>query len=298
MGAISDDNQKPDVDFPLKPHKLPLAHPEKKISVLALFLIPLLLLVFGSVVILILSNLLGLSIRWNIALIQTFSVIIPTLIFLKFYGLSIRKVTAWQWPKLLPMSGALLFLAGLIVFSDAVLIRLLEIVPEGIANHFKNLLLYQKEIMDIHHWYQYLWFFLIVVLGAGIFEELLFRGLILKATMQRTSLAAAVVLNGILFAVMHMNILAFGYYFLLGAVLAFIAVHSKTLIYCIILHCTLNFSVLVVSRYFDPLEPIPVHPLVSYCAAPAAMTLGIILFVKTVNKKKPKNYSKTHPVSF
>ena len=80
-----------------------------------------------------------------------------------------------------------------------------------------------------------------VILLLPIFEEILFRGLILYELNKKMSLLLAAIIQGILFGIYHMNILQSIYTAILGIVLGLIYIWTKSIVASIIAHIVYNF---------------------------------------------------------
>ncbi|MBR1815352.1 MAG: CPBP family intramembrane metalloprotease [Lachnospiraceae bacterium] len=91
-------------------------------------------------------------------------------------------------------------------------------------------------------WLMYLSVFLL----APIAEEILFRGLILSYGKKCMPIYAAVILQAFLFGLYHGNIIQGTYAFILGILLGYIAVKSKTLSASICFHIAVNLSIIFV----------------------------------------------------
>lgn len=87
---------------------------------------------------------------------------------------------------------------------------------------------------------------LIVVICAPVFEEIIFRKLLIERTAQYGE-KLAVLLSGFLFGLYHGNLYQFFYAFVLGCIFAYIFLKTGNLIYSIILHMIINFFGSVVS---------------------------------------------------
>jgi uncharacterized protein len=82
--------------------------------------------------------------------------------------------------------------------------------------------------------------FVAIVLVAPFFEELLFRGIILRGLLARMSAAKAVVLSSLLFGAMHANIYQLVDAGLFGLVLGWLYVRFRSTLPCILLHAVTN----------------------------------------------------------
>ena len=83
---------------------------------------------------------------------------------------------------------------------------------------------------------------LTVVVGAPVFEELFFRGLMLPTLSRPWPLWAAVAVSSCIFGVLHLGqpLLALVYITLVGAALAITRIRTKSLIPCVVAHAVFN----------------------------------------------------------
>lgn len=91
------------------------------------------------------------------------------------------------------------------------------------------------------------WYFLnLILLGVvpAICEELIFRGVIYQGLKENFSPVARILLTGLLFALMHQNIMQFIYPFILGCVLSVVMEKTNNLLYPILIHMFNNFTTL------------------------------------------------------
>lgn len=89
-----------------------------------------------------------------------------------------------------------------------------------------------------------MWFSVIII--APIAEEILFRGIILRYSEKCLITPFAVLFQGVLFGLYHGNIIQGIYAFILGSILGLITIKTSSLIPCIIIHISLNSSLLLV----------------------------------------------------
>lgn len=78
---------------------------------------------------------------------------------------------------------------------------------------------------------------------APVCEEVLFRGVILPLQLaSKRPIAVVILLNGLMFSLVHMNPLSFVALILVGAFFAHVSILTKSLWACILAHATLNFA--------------------------------------------------------
>jgi len=83
---------------------------------------------------------------------------------------------------------------------------------------------------------------------APLFEEMLFRGLLLRAFLQRYPRGVAIVASALYFGAAHLNIYQFFLAFFLGLLLGWLYERSQSLIPCLALHAALNSTVFLLSN--------------------------------------------------
>lgn len=89
----------------------------------------------------------------------------------------------------------------------------------------------------------------LVLLGVlpAICEELIFRGIVFQGLKEKFSPTVSVFLSGLLFALIHQNIIQFIYPFILGCLLAFVFEKTNNLLYSILIHMFNNFTTITLS---------------------------------------------------
>jgi membrane protease YdiL (CAAX protease family) len=101
---------------------------------------------------------------------------------------------------------------------------------------------------------------------APVFEEILMRGIVLKAFLRRYSPAMAIFLSALFFGLFHMNGPQFVNAFLIGLFLGFVYYSTQSLILCIAIHATNNS----IAFLYDSDKHAPRFP---------AFLIGVSLFV-------------------
>lgn len=128
----------------------------------------------------------------------------------------------------------------------------------------------------------YLILFLIYVCLLGpILEEIIFRGFILKS-MQKYGNLTAIIVSSILFSMFHLNLVQFVNPVLMGIVLAFITIKSKSIVPSIIAHIfnnTITFIVAGISLLQMPLLE-SIFGAIYLLVGVSALTLFVIMYGK------------------
>jgi len=89
---------------------------------------------------------------------------------------------------------------------------------------------------------------LVIVIIAPIFEEIVFRGIILNDFKKAVSVKSAIIIQALLFGVFHMNLLQGVYTFILGIVLGLVYVKYRSIWVPIILHGAFNLTAISIGR--------------------------------------------------
>ena len=128
----------------------------------------------------------------------------------------------------------------------------------------------------------YLILFLIYVCLLGpILEEIIFRGFILKS-MQKYGNLTAIIVSSILFSMFHLNLVQFVNPVLMGIILAFITIKSKSILPSIIAHIfnnTIAFMVAGISLLKMPLLE-SIFGVIYFVGGVSALTFFVIMYGK------------------
>lgn len=114
---------------------------------------------------------------------------------------------------------------------------MVSIVSVTLSAIFPSYLEVSKSISDATG--SYLQLFSIIIFGP-IFEEIFFRGVIFGHLKKNYKIVSAVIVQALIFAIMHGNIVQGIYAFILGIVLGLVYIHYESLIACIIIHVVTN----------------------------------------------------------
>lgn len=141
-----------------------------------------------------------------------------------------------------PMSfifAALMIIAFRLIFDNSLILWVSKIsMPEFVNASFKEEPV--KPIILI----------LTATVVAPIYEEIVFRGILLKGMAKKINPTIALLLSALLFAVVHFNIPQGINAFLLGSVIGFIYITTDSIYLCIFAHFINNILALLVSSRF------------------------------------------------
>lgn len=200
--------------------------------------VPSLLTIFVSLI----AKLLGkddeaLSFLTTPIMIASYAVIILLLsVFFLALKTNIFKVTRSRITKVRYLIDGALLGIGLQGIFQAIVLLLTKILPPEVIesqNAHSSTILSGGVVLAVIY----------TVILAPICEELVFRGLIISSLEGATKKWAAVIISAALFSIVHLpSLIALSYTFLLGLVLGFVYIKTKSLIPCILLHMAFNAS--------------------------------------------------------
>ncbi len=129
---------------------------------------------------------------------------------------------------------------------------------------------------------------------APVLEEMLFRGVLLRAFLTRYARWAAIAYSALFFGAAHLNIYQFFLAFGLGLILGWLFERSRSLIPCIALHGAVNMSVILLASPTGPsdasvLSQVPVS---GWVVAIGAGALGVMVLHKVLRPHSGR--SSTH----
>ena len=132
--------------------------------------------------------------------------------------------------------------------------------------------------------------FLTTVIGAPVIEEIVFRGLIYKHLKRAMPVWLAVLIQALLFAVAHGQLLWMTYTFVLGAIFALLYDYFDSLWPCIIAHLIFNGS-----NYLPFLETLTLEPIGWVIVMLAslllcALTLLLLVIYRTLIERSPARH--------
>lgn len=90
--------------------------------------------------------------------------------------------------------------------------------------------------------------FILLVFAAPVFEELIFRGIILEGLLKKYSPILSILISSLLFGIVHLNPLQFITGFILGIFSGWVYYKTRNLLYSVIIHATCNL-IGFLSRY-------------------------------------------------
>ncbi|MBK8479786.1 MAG: CPBP family intramembrane metalloprotease [Proteobacteria bacterium] len=185
----------------------------------------------------------------GVLLTEWLMVALPVMAFLRWAGLAPRAVLGWRRPSAAGLIGAVLagssgwYLVAAVV--EQLQQRVLPIPPEVVEQLRRTVFAAERPLaLDL----------LVLAISPAICEELLFRGVLLRASLAEQRPWLAVVVNGLLFGAFHLSVYRFLPTLLLGLVLALLVVRSGSIVLAMVFHLANNTATVLVARLVPPTD--------------------------------------------
>lgn len=176
----------------------------------------------------------ALFLRATELLLTEIVIILPSLLYVRLRKKSFREIFRLNYPGHGVLLSSLLISIGTIILVDE-LDRITQIVfplPELWAERLQDI----YEILTIYSIQDALVIVISAVFFAGLFEEMLFRGLVQQSFEKHINVAQAIIYSAIVFAFIHMNPWQMLQITVLGIVLGFLSWRSNSIFPGAILH--------------------------------------------------------------
>jgi len=142
-----------------------------------------------------------------------------------------------RWREIMPLRWIgwknLLFVIALVVFVQPLMMSLSALMAAVFGNEVANTVGGLASSTGLGGT------FLLVVVLPSLFEEIAFRGVIFSGYM-RGKLLPAVLINGLFFGMMHLNLQQFPYTFCMGALFACLVYYTRSVLTGIVAHFAVN----------------------------------------------------------
>lgn len=142
-----------------------------------------------------------------------------------------------RWTKYLSLTAAIQFAAT--VLGYMILLYVFLIFEESIQAFFQSFLI-GEELTTISP-IVYFVFFLNVCILAPLSEELFFRGILLRRFMIKWSPQKSIIVSSILFGIIHFSPVTVVFAFLLGCILGYTYLKTKSIVVPMLIHSFSNF---------------------------------------------------------
>lgn len=169
----------------------------------------------------------------------------------RYSGLTLDKVFPIKGFNLLVIPAMILTFGGLQYFLNEISIQMDQVLPppawfmELFARLFDS---------DLGVWGG----ILRIVVIAPIIEELIFRGVIMSGLMRNYKARYAVFFSALLFALFHLNPWQFPATFMLGLILGWVRIRSRSILACIAGHAIHNGLVFFTVTYYLQLKDLKI----------------------------------------
>ena len=124
----------------------------------------------------------------------------------------------------------------------------------------------------------------VIILGP-IFEEIVFRGLVINELKEKMPLVLVIAIQAFMFGVIHGNWLQIAYAAIIGILLGFVAIWTRSVWPSVLIHISMNGTPLLVGLLWDSTQ---IEQFVSDYRIPVTVTSGVIVIaiIYFIYKKK------------
>ena len=151
--------------------------------------------------------------------------------------------------------------------------------------------IFPQSNIEIQNFGEFLLYALTLALMPAVFEELIFRGVMLNS-LESVSLLKRVLFTAILFSLYHCSPEKLVYQFIYGTVLGLLTVYSKSVIPAIITHFINNFTVLLLTYLKVVVDFFNVAIIILGLIVLAVFFIVVILKLKGMDKKYSEKSSR------
>ena len=177
---------------------------------------------------------------WGLAATEVL-ILVPPLAYAILMKKNLKEVFLLKLPELRHFAGALLLWLGGLIAANSVTLLIMRIFPETMerVEALSNFLSSDNILLGL---------FAVAIMPA-ICEEVLHRGLILSAFRDRYSTVKAVLIMGFIFGLFHLDGLRFFGTGILGMVLTYGAIKSRSLLIPVFMHFCNNMLSFLVNHF-------------------------------------------------
>jgi len=181
----------------------------------------------------------------------------------------------------------IVFMIGFIILSSEIdnIINYFFPMTDFLQDMFETILIKQMFVISI----------ILVGIVPAITEEMFFRGVILNGFTENYSNKKSILINSLLFGIIHLNPWQFVTAFIIGLILAWVYINTKSIILCIYMHFFNNMMSLIALKYKDvfPIKGFnssysekTFQPIWFDIAGIAITVLGIFLLLRAYKKHR------------
>jgi len=183
---------------------------------------------------------------WMIPMLLSINLVTLLVIMLIFLARKDKFITYVKFRKFKPLDAFLIGVLG--IFFNILIVGLVTISSEilPIQDQMEQYQALMEPLMNS----PFILLFLVVSVSAPLFEEIIFRGIVLNDFKKAVPVWLAVAIQGILFGVFHMNWIQGVYASVLGIVLGIIYIKYQSIWAPIIMHFTYNTTSFILDYIF------------------------------------------------
>lgn len=198
---------------------------------------------------------------------------------------TVFSLKAFKWLPLVLICLVMLGIRGCISGIESIAIKLNPQIEE-----LSRILM--EDLVKIYA-QGFIWSFLFIVIIAPLIEEMFFRGLLLRGYLKRYSTPAAILVTALLFGLLHGQYVTIIWGFILGLLLAWLYLLTRSLWPCIIAHSFHNLTAIIVFYgLYNPaisnsasMDKNILAELILIAIGVVMCTVGIGILIKTPLKK-------------
>lgn len=125
---------------------------------------------------------------------------------------------------------------------------------------------------------------------APVVEEMLFRGILLRAFLQQYPRGAAIGYSALFFGAAHLNVYQFVLAFWVGLLLGWLYERSRSLVPCIVLHAAVNLTAMLSGAGSDSAAGVDLSSVspAGWLAAAAAAGVGVLVLRRLLARRVPQ----------
>ena len=192
-----------------------------------------------------------------------------------------NKVSLAHW------AAIIIFMIGFIIVSSEIdnVINYFLPMPKFLQNLFETLIVEQMFAVSV----------ILVGIIPAVTEEMFFRGVLLNGFQRNYSEKKAILISSLIFGIIHLNPWQFVTAFIIGLVMAWVYINTKSILLCIYMHLFNNVIVVIVMKYREvfPTEGFNsaysdkmFQPIWFDLIGIIITVLGVLLLIRAVKKAK------------
>lgn len=226
--------------------------------------------------------------KWSLFFTELF-MIFPAVAFLMRRRYEVSLVMRLQPVSLRVLTVSLVLGVALSIWADEIerLMHLLLPLPPELESLFSNEML--QQLLTGNSLIEWILLFLTLVVLAGLFEEMLFRGMLQNALEERMDITRAVISTAVVFSMIHFNPYWVVPIAILGVFLGVLAWKSNSIYPSAVVHAVNNAMALWINNWDEKNAGMllwhgHVNPLL-LIAAGAAVFFGVRLFYRYIEEE-------------